>query len=80
MKIKGSCSQIEKLLSQKQHILCKPRFKKALEYFRRLENILEVFEIYSEEPSEPSKQVSKSSCDDSQRDSSESTPRSNQFI
>ena len=53
MKIKGSCSQIEKLLSQKQHILCKPRFKKALEYFRRLENILKAFEIYSEEPSEP---------------------------
>ena len=50
MKIKGSCDQIEKQLQLKQHIYCKARFSNVIAYFRRLEEILKLFTIYSEDP------------------------------
>ena len=48
IKIRGSCQEIEKKLQQKTHILCRSRFATVLDYFRRLEQALEWFEIYSE--------------------------------
>lgn len=33
-----------------QHIYCKPRFVNVLAYFRRLEQMLELFGIYSNVP------------------------------
>jgi len=50
MRIDGSCTQVEKLLARQPKIHCKPRFMKVIKYFRRLEEMLALFKIYSSEP------------------------------
>ena len=48
MKIRGSCDQVNEQLQQKQHIFCKSRFVAVIDYFRKLEEKLELFDITSE--------------------------------
>ena len=47
IKIKGSCEQVERQLKQTSKIR-KSRFKKVMDYFRKLEDRLKLFEIYAE--------------------------------
>lgn len=77
MRIRGSCDQIEKLFAQTQHIFCKPRFMSVINYFRRLENTLKDFEIYSEVPDDGEKPIETWKAQAAKRGESQSSvPRS----
>ena len=48
MKIKGSATKVAKQLLDTKHIQCKARFDQIVNYFRRIEETLSLFEIYTE--------------------------------
>ena len=50
MKLKGSTAVIERELNKKGGIRCKGRFNQVLAYFKRLEDMLKLFGIHSEDP------------------------------
>jgi len=50
MKLKGSTALIERELTRKVGIRCRGRFTQVLAYFKRLEEMLKLFGIHSEDP------------------------------